>query len=155
MFLHLLEQPAWYWDFRFFLDQSLKKKKKLHHKWTVLPLRGKLALSWCSLSLLWSLNADKSAEQQVLVFPSGLPSPSPYNSGLGWGFFNSVSASSQQLASHCKIYGACWWEQCGSLGRWLGIGRGVCKSEYCSWAINCSFIWLDFKVTCLVMFLYP
>ena len=25
------------------------------------------------------------------------------------------------------------------------LAEEFCKSEYCSWAINCSFIWLDFK----------
>lgn len=44
-----------------------------------------------SFPVLWSLNANKSAEQQASVFPSGPPSSSLTTVGLGRGFSISVS----------------------------------------------------------------
>lgn len=40
---------------------------------------------------------------------------------------------------HADENNAAAWEDDWELAEEFG------KSEYCSWAINCSFIWLDFK----------
>lgn len=54
-------------------------------------LLGALAFHCCALSPLWSLNANKSAEQQTLVFVSEVPASLLRAVGLGRGFSISVS----------------------------------------------------------------
>ena len=95
-----------------------------------------------ALSFLWCLNADKSAEQQASVFPSGPPSSLLTAVGLGRGL-QSVSASSlhptAKFMGHADANSVAPWEEDWELA------EEFYRSELCSWAIEGSFIWWDFK----------
>lgn len=79
-------------NFRVFFPLPTSKKiikEKIYS--CTLFLLGALAFHCCALSPLWSLNANKSAEQQTLVFVSEVPASLLRAVGLGRGFSISVS----------------------------------------------------------------
>lgn len=132
----------------------LRNYQRKKYSRTIFLLRA-LAFHCRALSPLWSLNANKSAEQQTLVFVSETPASLLRAVGLGRGF--SISVSFQPAV--CILLQNLWsmlmrtaWLPGRTAGSWQSSFGGLSSQL----GLDDSFIWSGLqKLACLVIHFAP